>query len=270
VQSWQKFEHLVARLHKVLGGDHYTVDQDITIAEPSGAEHQIDVVVTPKSPFLGRILISCKSGAENVGMDHVREWSDIVQHTGSASGVIVSPQGFTSGAIDLGKNTARRVSLWIARPLTDDDFAPDEKSPEGYIRRIELNLQIRESRPRIESFKVDAEAVTPEHKGQRISFNFSRETRDQFYLRDVQDNVVGNLWDDYIAAATSLPEGGPACVEPTELRFLIIEGHRVQFKSLRFEIDLVQHDSRHEIDLANGMYGYQNAVSGQVLPVPLV
>ena len=157
MQGWQKFEHLVARIHQVLGGGRFTIEQDVTLTEPSGAEHQIDVVLTPKGPFLGRILVSCKSSSVRVGMDHVREWADIVQHTGSAAGIIASPTGFTSGAIDLAKNPTRRVSLWVARLLTIEDFPSSINPTSQDFNGLRFTTRGRVPLPRATTFRVRPE-----------------------------------------------------------------------------------------------------------------
>ena len=202
-------------------------------------------------------------------MDHVREWADVVQQTGAAAGVIVSPKGFTSGAIDLAKNPARRVSLWIARPLTDDDFAPDEKSPAGYIKSVALTMHIRVPHPLTETFRLDVEPASGKREGREIQIVFGAKTRDLYYLRDEQDNVTGNLWDDYLISAEALHESGVALVLPGAPRFLVVEGRRMRFNSLSMGIGIENVEMPIEIDATHGAYGYENAITGQIKLVPL-
>src|SRR5690242_7879324 len=106
MERWRKFEHLVARIHQAVDGDYYAVEHDVTIVEPGTgrATAQIDVLLTPKSPFVGPVFVSCKSSSDPVGIDHVREWSDIVHRAGAAAGMIVSPTGFTARAVDAAKD----------------------------------------------------------------------------------------------------------------------------------------------------------------------
>lgn len=269
MQGWQKFEHLVARIHRALDGEHFTVEHDVTVTEPGGAEHQIDVLLTPKNAFSGPVFVSCKSSGDPIGIDHVREWADIVQQTGAAAGVIVSPTGFTSGAIDAARAPARRVSLWTPRLLTDDDFAPDERSPNGYLRSIMTTLHMRYPNPREETFVLDVESTSGAREGRTLTFTFSARTRDRYFLRDERDNVVGNLWDEYIAAGERVLVSGPARVEPTEPRFLVLDGHRVRFKVLSVQIDVGEFDLTFETDLAKLGFAYENAVTGRIKMVPL-
>lgn len=267
--GWKHFERLVAQIHDVLDGSNYTVTHNVTLTEASGATHQIDVLLTPKTAFTGPVLISCKSSESPVGIDHIREWADIVNHLGAAAGVIVSPTGFTAGAISAAKDPTRRISLWIPRPLTANDFAPDEKSPNGYIREVNAQAIISEPRPQSETFVLDVESITGQREGITLSFRFSAENRDSFYLRDDRDNVVGNLWDDYVEAATKLPASGIARVEPAEPRFIVLEGHRLRFKSLSMYVEIVEHIIDINVDLAKMAFGYENVVTQAVKTVPL-
>jgi hypothetical protein len=268
MQRWQKFEHLVARIHEALDGAHYTVEHDVTVIEPGGAEAQIDVVLTPKSAFVGRILISCKSSGAPVGIGHVREWASIVHETGAAAGVIVSPTGFTADAIEAARATTRRVSLWFPRPLTDADFAPDDEAPEGYLKSIHTTMRARVLRPREETFTIDVEPIG-ERKGITVTSRFSAATRDGYYLRDEQDNVVGNLWDEYIAAGEKVTSSGEARVEFAESRFLVIAGYRVRFRALSVYIEVGHFELAFETDFSKLAFAYENAVTGDIKTVPL-
>lgn len=269
MQAWKKFEHLVARIHELLDGTAYLVEHDVTIAEPSGAAHQIDVVLTPKNSYLGRVLVSCKSGERRVAIEHVRAWADIVQQTGSATGVIVSPAGFTADAIEAARTHTRRISLWVPRPLTRDDFGPDEHSPAGYIHSVGITGHLKYSVPRVETFVLDTEAASGRREGKTIEFTFSAETRDRYYLRDERDNIVGNLWDEYIVAAEALADSGTARVEHAEPRYLVLDGHRLRFKSLSMEIEVLEYVMHLEIDVTRDAFAYENAVTGEVKFVPL-
>lgn len=267
--GWKHFERLVAQIHDVLDGSNYTVRHNVTLTEASGATHQIDILLTPKTAFTGPVLISCKSSESPVGIDHIREWADIVNHLGAAAGVIVSPTGFTTGAIAAAKDPTRRISLWVPRPLTANDFSPDDESPNGYIREVNAQAIIHEPRPQPDTFVLDVESITGKYEGITLQFSFSAETRDSYYLRDDRDNVVSNLWDDYVEAATKLPASGLARVEPMEPRFIVLQGHRLRFKSLSMHVEIVEHVININVDLAKMAFGYENAVTGAIKIVPL-
>jgi hypothetical protein len=267
MKKWQQFEQLVAAIHRLLNGADYDVEVDVKITEPAGATHQIDVLLRPKSVFAGPILISCKAWSGPVGIEHVREWADIVQQTGAAAGVIVAESGFTSGAIDAARSICRRISLWRPRPLTDKDFVPDTESPNGYISQVQVRICLAQPRLVEGSVKLDVSRADGQSDGTTGSAIFSYQTRDLWYLRDETDNIVGNLWDLFLTraqTATSAVE-----IVPSESRFLVLDGTRMRFNRLAFAIENIVDERTIEIDLLKSAMGYENAVSGRACIVPL-
>ncbi|MGC4066361.1 MAG: restriction endonuclease [Polyangiaceae bacterium] len=269
VEKWQDFEHLVATIHQLLNATDYSVETDVVLTEPSGAKHQIDVVLQPKTPFAGPILVSCKAWREPVGVDHVREWSDIVQHTGAAAGVIVALSGFTGGAIDASRNKERRISLWKPRPLTTDDFAPDGDSPDGYLAHICIQGQLRAPRIVEKTFRLEAPRADGKPATRQTSFNFSLASRDQWYLRDTQDNVVDNLWDQVVALAQSAQASGNVEIVPDEPRFFVLQGVRLQLRRVSFDVEVIVHELNGEVNLFKDAFGYVNAITEELKIVPL-
>ncbi len=269
--SWLKFEHLVAQIHRVADGEYYTVEHDVTITEPSSSRvrAQIDIVLRPKSPFMGPVFVSCKSSGHSVGIDHVREWSDIVAHAGAAAGVIVSPTGFTADAIDAASDPTRRISLWVPRAFTDDDYAPDDKSPDGYLRSIHTTLRARVLQPVLDSFSLDVEPASGRYEGVTVEYTFGAETREQYYLRDASDNVVGNLWDEYLKAAKSVRTSSTVRVEFGEPRFLVLNGHRVRFNCLSAKINVATFSLPFETDFSKETFAYENVLTREMRTVPL-
>jgi hypothetical protein len=259
----------VARIHELLDGDYYTVQHDVVLTEPDGGTHQVDVLLKPKNSYARPILLSCKSSKHPIGPDHVREWESVVQGTGAAAGVIVSPTGFTDDAVKLSKAETRRISLWKVRRLSADDFGPDERSPTGYIRGVGVTMHLKYSRPREDTFVLDVESASGRREGRTIPFTFSARTRERGYLRDEHDNLVGNLWDQYVVAAEALKQSGSARVEYAEPRFLVLDGHRLRFKSLSMEIEVLEHVVKFEIDVTRNAFAYENVVTGEVKFVPL-
>lgn len=270
MKKWQQFEQLVAAIHRLLNAADYEVEVDVQVNEPAGATHQIDVLLRPKSAFAGPILISCKAWTDPVGIDHVREWADIVQQTGAAAGVIVGESGFTSGAVDAARTVTRRISLWQPRPLTNLDFAPDADSPNRYVAKVQARLCLAEPRLVEGSVKFDVLRADGCSDGKTSSATFSYQTRDLWYLRDERDRIVGNLWDLFLEkalAATSFVE-----IAPEEPRFLVLDGIRLRFNRLTFAVEHIIHERKIEIDLLKSAMGYENVVSGMVniIPLPLL
>jgi Restriction endonuclease len=269
VKKWQEFEQLIAAIHRLINSADYDVESNVKLTEASGASHQIDVLVRPKTNFAGPVLVSCKAWTEAVGIDHIREWSDIVQHTGAASGVIVAQFGFTAGAIEGARNPERRVSLWKPRLLTEADFGPDVESPTGYIARIGVTGTVSVPQLVHETFKLDATRADGMNEGRDVLFNLSFASRDHWYLRDEQDNVVGNLWDMFVVAAESAAGSALHEIVPEEARFLVIDGIRFRLNGLSFGIEVIEHERHVDIDLRDHAIGYENVLTKHVEFVPL-
>jgi hypothetical protein len=267
MKRWKKFEQIVATIHRLLNAD-YDIEEDSMIVEPNGAKHQIDVVLRPRTPFLRPVLVSCKAWSKPVEIDHFREWSDIVQHSGAAAGVIVAESGFTSDSIKAAQNVERRVSLWKPRPLTKADFAPDNKSPNGYIARVLTHLTLATSRLVEGSITLDISRADGPPLGETVAKHFSAATRNLWYLRDEQDNVVENLWDLFVkhgqSANTPLVE-----LIPRESRFLMLDGVRMRFNRLTFEIQHNVHEVSFEVNLLEETLAYENVLTGSIQIVPL-
>lgn len=213
--------------------------------------------------------MSCKAWADPVGVDHIREWSDIVQHTGAASGVIIAQSGLTSAAIDAARNPERRLSLWQPRRLTLDDFAPDKNSSNGYIARVSTSVVITEPRFVEGSLHLDTVRADGNVEGRELTFNFSFSQRSQWYLRDDRDNILENLWDIFVERAQSAAQSGSIEIAAAERRFLVLDGVRLDFRRMCFEIDVLKHESTIEVDLLERAIGYQNVVTGKLSIVPL-
>jgi hypothetical protein len=266
MERWKEFEQLVGRIHSALNGDH-EIDVDSTIVEPCGAEAQIDVVLRPRTPFQRPVLISCKAWSQPVGIEHVREWSDIVQHNGCAAGVIVGESGFTAGAIKAARNVERRISLWKPRLLTDADFAPDNNSPNGYIARVPVRLAFVTPQLVDESFTLDISRADGPPRGEAVTKQFSAATRNLWYLRDAQDNVVENLWDLFVTLGQSAASPTVEVV-PRDPRFLMLDGVRMRFNRLAFGVRRDLREVAFEINLVERTFAYENAVTGKVQIVP--
>jgi hypothetical protein len=261
VKDWQQFEALIAAIHRVLNASDFDVESDIAVEEPSGAQHQIDVLLRPRTSFCGPILVSCKAWSAPVGIDHVREWADIVQHTGAAAGVIVAQVGFTSAAIDAARNLERRISLWRPRQLTVGDFGARAGVPGGFIARVQTRCVFREPRPVEGSFEIDVERADGLSERGELPFIFAHAERKRWYLRNEDDDVTDNLWDIYVARAEACLEAGVVEYIPSERRFLVLGGIRLQLKRFAFEVQVQHHEQLIEVDLVKHAIGYENMVT---------
>lgn len=269
MSDWKAFETLVANIHRVLNASDYDVQPNVTLEEPSGARHQIDVLLSPRTAFAGPVLVSCKDWSTPVGIDHIREWADIVQHTGSAAGVIVASTGFSTAAIDAVRNRERRLSLWRPRQLTLDDFGPDEASEAGYVAGVQVNMDLRSPRYVDETFKLDVDVPKRDGEPKEVRFSFSYASRNAWYLRNDVDEIVGNLWDQFVEQVESSLESGQVTIAPNGPQFLVLDGTRLAFRGASFDVRVTHYRQVIEVDLLRDAVGYENVLTGEVKVVPL-
>ncbi len=104
-------EQLVARIQSQLAPNS-KVEHNVDLPTLDGKRtRQIDVLVTDKiGQYEFRIVIDCKDHAKRLDVREVGTFQDLVQDVGAHRGVLVSPQGFTSGALDRAKQL--RIDLY--------------------------------------------------------------------------------------------------------------------------------------------------------------
>lgn len=269
MKPWQQFEQFVEALYKTLLPAEYEIERDVKISDSSGAVHQIDVLIRPRARLSGPILVSCKAWNTKVGIDHIREWADIVAESGAAAGVIVAQSGFTDDAIQAAKSVTRRVSLWVPRALTPRDFSADEVSPTGYVSSVSIRGFLNDPRPILETFNLDVEKADGPPEGRGLNFHFSAKTRSQWYLRDAMDNIVGNLWDQFVEQVSTISQSSRLIIQPELPRFLVLDGVRLRLRELSCHIEVRSHRIEVEIDLLKDAMGYENVITREMRIVPL-
>jgi hypothetical protein len=70
MKHWERFEQLVEAIQKWLFSAEYDVERDVKIQDASGATHQIDVLLRPKSGLCGPILVSWNDSTAQARASH--------------------------------------------------------------------------------------------------------------------------------------------------------------------------------------------------------
>jgi len=269
MQKWQKFEALVAAMHQYLNGSAYVVETDVKVYDARGTPNQVDVVMRPKTPFAGPVLISCKAWQNPVGIEHVREWADIVQQTGASNGLIVAEKGFTQGAKDAARVRTRRVSLWQPRLLVDDDFKPDDNSRHGYVRKVEVDFTLRAPRLVEGSFQLNVARADSPPEGRKLRLEFSAARRHLWDLYSDSGKVEGNLWDKFQSMALSVQKSCKVEYVPSGDEFVVMGDVKLRVNGLSFEILVDEVTFDVAVDLAVDAMCYQNVLTRETRLVPM-
>ncbi|WP_227355913.1 restriction endonuclease [Haladaptatus salinisoli] len=135
---WKAYQQLVAAF--------YQTEKDVRAEEEypyplntADESDDIDVVLWDNSgAFETVVLIECKFKGRNIDKGVVRDLGGSISDSDAHRGVIISKQGFQSGAIK--RAESKGIDLWILRTIDpENDF-------EDLIRMIEAELNIENKR----------------------------------------------------------------------------------------------------------------------------
>jgi hypothetical protein len=117
--DWRKLEKLVAVIQQELAPDA-KVEHNVTRrGRVTGAERQIDVLMTQKiGQFEMIIVIDCKDYKVKVDTKGVGEFKELVDDVGAHKGVLVSAKGFSPAA----HKTAEAYQIELYRPVDTGDY----------------------------------------------------------------------------------------------------------------------------------------------------
>jgi hypothetical protein len=93
-------QEIYKHLLKTEGLETITVQHDVLIKGSHGQEYQIDVYWEfMTAGVLNRVAIECKNYKDKVRVGKIRDFFGVVEDVGNIRGVVVSKQGFQSGAV---------------------------------------------------------------------------------------------------------------------------------------------------------------------------
>ena len=158
------YEATTAALYQALGeGSGITIEgfgAGCRVQGKSGSWYQIDVLTKQSNGLQTvRTAIECKYWKKSVTRNVVSNLITLLEDTNIEKGVVVSKEGFTSGAIALAKQ--RNISLVEMREPNDADW-------EGKIKTIHIMLHI--SSPEFYDFEF---VQPPQQAGERAQFTVS-------------------------------------------------------------------------------------------------
>ena len=160
----KEYEATTAALYQALGeGSGITIEgfgASCRVEGKSGSWYQIDVLAKQSNGLQTvRTAIECKYWKKRVTRNVVSNLITLLEDTNIEKGVVVSREGFSSGAISLAKE--RNISLVEFREPNDADW-------EGKIKTVHINLHI--TSPDFYDFEF---VQPPQHDGERFQFTVS-------------------------------------------------------------------------------------------------
>jgi hypothetical protein len=113
--EWQEYEKTVREVYQAFlrrEGSKAEVQHNVKIRGKSGVQHQIDVCWKMRQAGLEHMhLVDCKDFARSVSIEKVRNWLGVVQDIPNSFGVIVTREGYQSGAADFAKFNGIRLKV---------------------------------------------------------------------------------------------------------------------------------------------------------------
>ena len=160
----KEYEATTAALYQALGeGSGITIEgfgASCRVQGKSGSWYQIDVLTKQSNGLQTvRTAIECKYWKKRVTRNVVSNLITLLEDTNIEKGVVVSKEGFTSGAIALAK--PRNISLMEMREPNDNDW-------EGKIKTIHIILRM--TSPEFYDFEF---VQPPQNSGERVQFTVS-------------------------------------------------------------------------------------------------
>jgi len=165
--------------------------------------------------------------------------------------------------------SAPRMPLDVLVQLTHEDFGPDERSPHGYISRVQTKGRIRDPQFVEGSLHFGLVRADGTSGGHEIEYTFSADTRKQWYARDELDNISANLWDIFAARVSAAEDSGVIEVPFKEPTFLVFSGVKFRIQRMSFEVVVRIHEFVIDVDMLKRGLAYENVVTGAVRIVPL-
>lgn len=125
-----KYERLAALIYKVMDANADVVHHVILRATGKESDHEIDVAVTTGGTRR-TLLIECRDRSRKVIKGEVRDFYGKLHQLNPDVGILLSPQGFTRGAVAFAKDEG--IVLAEFRPVRDTDSWVEMVRIEGHL-----------------------------------------------------------------------------------------------------------------------------------------
>lgn len=219
--DWKSYQKIVAGLHAL--DDEVEVEHEYDYPIHSGGTKEMDVVVwNRQGRYTVTTLIECKFQGEPVEQEIVDSLVGVLNNSDADKGVIVSKNGFQSGAKERAEGSG--IELWTLRQIMPDIDLEDR------IRRV--NLDVTVNQPRLEVLDMDVRAVEEEQKGRELEATFTPQNS-MIYTLD-REPTGETLLDRLNQRLNSVDEGD--YTEEFENSLLLIQGDFYQLMSVDFRV----------------------------------
>ena len=133
---WQDYEKAARDIYEAIlrrEGSNAEVRHNVNVQGRSGVAHQVDVYWKFRQAGLEHaVIIDCKDFARPISLEKVRNWFGVKSDVPNAHAVLVTREGYQSGAADFARSYG--ISLKLLRHPTEEDW-------EGRIRDLDFIIE---------------------------------------------------------------------------------------------------------------------------------
>ncbi|SEO63781.1 Restriction endonuclease [Halorientalis persicus] len=232
--DWKSYQKIVAGLHAL--GEDVDVEHEYDYPVHSGGTKEMDVVVWDRrGRYTVTTLIECKFHDEPIEQEVVDSLVGVLDNSDANKGVVVSKNGFQSGAKERAKGSG--IELWTLRQIIPDIDLEDR------IRRV--NIDVTVNQPKFEVLDMDVRAVEEEQKGREINATFTPQNS-MIYTLD-REPTGETLLDRLNQRFNSVEEGEHT--EEFEDSLLLIQGEFYQLVSVDYRVTYSSGTTEYTTDL---------------------
>ncbi len=242
--DWSGFEDFVRDLYSAEG--QVVVERHVTLKGKSGANREIDVLVTHRTRFHTYItVIECKYWKSPVSRDIIDVLYATLEDINASKGVLFTSKGYERGAIEYAK--AKNIDLFIVRDLTEEEWGLPGRVVEFYMhfwcgKMTDLRFQDAKLIPVVRNYPTDLQLA--------IQISKDNQMADDLYLYSVEDGRRGphllEVLFDYrlwvlkkLAGSVGLLQDGRDGAVLTLLTDVFLDFSRYEFRQLRFPYGVV-------------------------------
>lgn len=193
--DWKDFEHFVRDLYKDDGD--VIVEHNVTLKGKSGADRQIDVLITRKSKLHSyKTLVECKYWKNKVERNIVDIVYAGMDDLNIEKGVIFTTTGYEAGAVKYAKS--KNIDIFVVRDLT-----PEEWGLPGQIIQFYLHIVAGEIKNMRFPNAIGIPLVKEYPKNLKLDIHLSKDMdfSDEYQLYSIKN---GNKGDNLIKLIISL------------------------------------------------------------------
>lgn len=137
--GWEDFEYFVQKLYE--DDPNLTTQHNVTLTGKSGANRQIDVLVTQKTKMMTMVtIVECKRWKQKVNRAIIDIVSAAIDDLNANKGVVFTTSGYEEGAIEYAK--FKKIDIFLVRDLYEDEWGKPGRHIQFWMQFIGSRIEM--------------------------------------------------------------------------------------------------------------------------------